>query len=193
MKKNTYVYILIKSDSSSFKIGLSTDLDKTIDYYENVMKFRKDRSFVFSGDYNQMKNLKNLFVSMIFNYKINFSTKELDDIFQYKALDIINETIKNFKLYKIKSEKKSLRKELEECSPYIKTVSRKEKVNLLFDYNKLSKDDLEYKYSNDFQYISNIYRKFKTQVFKPHKKMFNTYLQMKKEVDEIEERLLKII
>ena len=87
IKNNTYIFILVKSDSSSFKIGLTSNLDETIDYYDEVLKFRKDRSFVFGGDYNQMKNLYNLFTSLLNNYSLpSYLDEDLKNMFDIKAL-----------------------------------------------------------------------------------------------------------
>ena len=143
MKNNIYVFIFVKSDNSSFKIGLTTNLDESVDYFQDVFKVRQDRSFVFSGDFNQMKNLYTLFTSLLHNYSLpSYLDEDFEDMFDIKALVLLNSFSETLDTYKIKTKKLSLRKTLEVCKPTQKIVSRKNKVNLLFDYNLLETQEL---------------------------------------------------
>ncbi len=193
--KNTFVYVLIKSDSSSFKIGLTTNLYQTIYEDHNDWKFRKDRSFVFSGDYDQMKNLENLFVSMLYNFKIDFIAQNnfFKNLFNIKGLPLLNEFVENFKQYKIRTKKISLRIALTGCKPYVKLIARENKKSLLFDIHSLTKDELEYKYNLEYNKIENIYRKFLTEMYQPHNEMYKIYLKMYKDMFGLKKDLLKVI
>lgn len=194
-KHNTYIFILMKSDSSSFKIGFTTNLDETMDYFEDIFRFRRDRSFVFEGEYSEMRNLHKLLTSMLYNFRISeiAFNEDYADIFNIKGLDLLNDFTENLSKYKIKTQRTSLRKVLEECKPHLKIISRKNRVNLLFDYNTLNKEQLEYKYNMDFEKIQKIYEDFRKEMYKPHRDMFKSYLKMKKELDSVESTLIKSI
>jgi len=194
MKNNTYVFILVKSDSSSFKVGLTGNLDETIDYYDEVFQYRKDRSFVFSGDYVQMKNLHNLFTSLIHNYKISsFLDEDFEDMFDIKGLPLLISFSEILGNYKIKTKKLSLRKTLEVCTPYRKVLSRKNKINLLFDFNSLRTEELENKYNINFEQLEKIYKDFLKGLYKDHKVEFKNYLKMDERMTLIKKFLLKKI
>ena len=194
IKNNTYIFILVKSDSSSFKIGLTSNLDETIDYYDEVLKFRKDRSFVFGGDYNQMKNLYNLFTSLLNNYSLpSYLDKDLEDMFDIKALVLLNAFSETLDTYRIKTKKLSLRKTLEMCMPSKKTLSRKNKVNLLFDFNLLEIEKLENKYNMGFEQLEKVYKDFLKDMYKPNKPKFRHYLKMYKVMIQMKEELIKVL
>ncbi len=194
IKNNTYIFILVKSDSSSFKIGLTSNLDETIDYYDEVLKFRKDRSFVFGGDYNQMKNLYNLFTSLLNNYSLPSDLdKDFEDMFDIKALVLLNAFSETLDTYRIKTKKLSLRKTLEICKPSKKIVSRKNKVNLLFDFNLLEIEKLENKYNMGFEQLEKVYKDFLKDMYRPHRVEFKNYIKMHKTMNKIKEDLINKI
>ena len=194
MKNNIYVFILVKSDSSSFKIGLTSNLDETIDYYQQVFRFRQDRSFVFGGDSNQMKNLYTLFTSLLDNYSLpSYLDKDLEDMFDIKALVLLNSFSETLDIYRIETKKLSLRKTLEVCKPSQKIVSRENKVNLLFDYNLLETQELENKYNMCFDKLEIIYKTFYNDMYKPNKPKFRHYLKMYKTMNMMKEELIKVL
>ena len=194
MKNNIYVFILVKSDSSSFKIGLTSNLDETIDYYQQVFRFRQDRPFVFGGDSNQMKNLYTLFTSLLDNYSLpSYLDKDLEDMFDIKALVLLNSFSETLDIYRIETKKLSLRKTLEVCKPSQKIVSRENKVNLLFDYNLLETQELENKYNMSFDKLEIIYKTFYNDMYKPNKPKFRHYLKMYKTMNIMKEELIKVL
>ena len=194
IKKSTYVFILIKSDSTSFKVGLTSNLDETIDYYHQVFPFRKDRSFVFSGDYNQMKNLYTLFTSLLNNYRLpSFLDEDFEGMYDIKALVLLNTFSETLDTYRIKTKKLSLRKTLEVCMPSKKILSRKNKVNLLFDYNLLKIKELEDKYNMSFDQLEKVYKEFLREMYKPHKEEFKNYIRFYKGMNQKKENLINKI
>lgn len=194
IKNNTYVFILVKSDSTSFKVGLSTNLDETIDYYQQVLKFRHDRSFVFSGDFNQMKNLYILFTSLLHNYRLtSYLDEDFEDMFDIKALVLLNTFSETLGKYRIKTKKLSLRKTLEACMPSKKILSRKHRVNLLFDYNLLEVNALENKYNMSFEQLKKVYNNFLKDMYKPNKPKFRHYLKMYKAMNMMKVNLIKVL
>ena len=194
IKNNTYVFILVKSDSTSFKVGLSTNLDETIDYYQQVLKFRHDRSFVFSGDFNQMKNLYILFTSLLHNYRLtSYLDEDFEDMFDIKALVLLNTFSETLDAYRIKTKKLSLRKTLEVCKPSKKNLSRQNKVNLLFDFNILEVNALEEKYNMKFEQLEKVYKDFLKDMYKPHKQSLKDYLKIYKTMNQKKEELIQIL
>lgn len=185
----------MKSDSSMFKLGITTDLDTTIDYFNNIFKFRQDRSFVFEGEYNQVKQLLDILTSLFSNFRVEIDPKDEDfnDFFSIKALDKLNLFVENLLPYKIKVQRCSLRKELSICKPASKILSREKKSILLFDFNELSKNSLEEKYSMSFEKIEKFYYDFLEEIYKPHKKSFKNYLKMRQSLESTKNDLLKII
>jgi hypothetical protein len=195
MKKNTYLYVLMKSDSSMFKLGITTDLDTTIDYFNNIFKFRQDRSFVFEGEYHQVKQLLDILSALFANFRVDIDPKDGDfnNFFSIKALNKLNDFIEDLSSYKIKVYRHSLRKELSICKPASKILSREKKSILLFDFHELSKKSLEEKYSMSFERIEKFYNDFLEEIYKPHKKSFKNYLKMRQSLESTKNDLLKII
>ena len=194
MKNTTYVFIFVKSDNSSFKIGLTTNLDESVDFFQDVFKVRLDRSYVFGGDYNQMKNLYNLFTSLLNNYSLpSYLDKDLEDMFDIKALVLLNAFSETLDTYRIKTKKLSLRKTLEMCMPSKKTLSRKNKVNLLFDFNLLEIEKLENKYNMGFEQLKKVYNNFLKDMYKPNKPKFRHYLKMYKAMNMMKVNLIKVL
>ncbi len=196
MKPTTYLFILVKSDSTSFKVGLSTNLDETVDYYQDSFKFkfRQDRSFLFSGDFNQMKNLYTLFTSLLNNYSLpSFLDEDLEDMFDIKALVLLNSFSETLDRYKIKTKKLSLKKTLEVCKPSLKIISRRNKINLLFDYNLLDTQELENKYNMSFEQLGKVYKDFLKDMYKPNKPKFRHYLKIYKTMNMMKEELIKVL
>jgi len=193
--KNSFLFILIKSDNSIFKIGSTTNLDETIEYYEDVFRFRKDRSFVFEGEFNQIKNLEKLLTSLLYNFNTNLLSQYEDEnyknMYHIKGIDLIKSFSENFHSYRIRVKRHSLRKALEQCKPLRKILSRKNKVQLAFDYKELSKEQLENKYNMPYDDLKNINSEFMKDMYKPHKKTFRHYLTMRTTLKKIKESLLK--
>lgn len=188
--KKYYVYVFVKNDSSKaiqnsearFKIGFTSNLDETVDHYESFFKFRKDRSFVFEGEFTEIKNLETILITLLYKFNLNLSSYDDDkkNFFNIKGLKILNEFSENLSLYNIKTKRLSLRKILEFCMPSNKILSRRNKVELLFDFNSLDKNLLENKYKVNYNDLKVIYDKFYKDMYIEHKNEFKMFLKMKK-------------
>ena len=86
-----------------------------------------------------------------------------------------------------------MRKTLEVCKPSQKIISRKNKVNLLFDFNILEVNVLEEKYNMSFDQLEKVYKDFFKDIYKPHQVEFKKYLQLCKGINMMKEDLLEKI
>ena len=79
------------------------------------------------------------------------------------------------------------------CMPSKKTLSRKNKVNLLFDFNLLEIEKLENKYNMGFEQLEKVYKDFLKDMYKPNKPKFRHYLKMYKVMIQMKEELIKVL
>ena len=120
-------------------------------------------------------------------------SSHLEDMFDIKALVLLNTFSETLGKYKIKTKKLSLRKTLEVCMPSKKILSRKHRVNLLFDYNLLEVNALENKYNMSFEELKKVYNNFLKDMYKPNKPKFRHYLKMYKTMNMLKEELIKVL
>lgn len=141
-----------------------------------------------------MKNLYILFTSLLHNYRLpSYLDEDFEDIFDIKALVLLNIFSETLDTYRIKTKKLSLRKTLEVCIPSKKILSRKNKVNLLFDFNLLKIKELETKYNMGFEQLEIIYKTFYNDMYRPHRVEFKNYIRFYKGMNQKKESLLKRI
>ena len=77
--------------------------------------------------------------------------------------------------------------------PSKKTLSRKNKVNLLFDFNLLEIEKLENKYNMGFEQLKKVYNNFLKDMYKPNKPKFRHYLKMYKAMNMMKVNLIKVL
>lgn len=217
-KSTNYVYILISKDYEMFKIGKATNMSNRLKQLEKYWDFRLDRSFTFEGSAKDISNLEKL-LHRLFT-KFNIEDLECNDgyteFFHIEALKKLKDFSLTFSNYGILVNQKYLKSILKEEAIYSNQaeytesvleipsyteaikVSRsqkftKKKREILFDFNALTRKELEAKYNKKFEDLKKDYSVAYKKLSKDTRSSFDSYLKMNASIHRMKAILMKQI
>jgi len=186
------VYILVKKNGHSFKIGKTQNLyGRITDLERHWGVFNKKRSSIYLGTSEEISNLERLLHRLFAKFRIN-NLKNKDgftEFFRIEALNLANKFMSNIDTYEIyvkhfsledfspedwvtNSRQRRVRKELK--------LNKNDELEFLFDYNFIEDNEIEIKYGLSPSAAKKYFLKTKQQLTTPNKISLEKIRKLKK-------------